>query len=323
MARKLEKVLLLKQDDKDHERERDNSKLYAWDWWYYLAKQRKQVEATTPAQIAEYFEVWHTLYQMLTIFEDQFGLDFRKIETSVWDEIVLTFTAWDSESEGGNFLGYLYVDLFDRDGKYTNMHHIPIQRRFSEADGTQHWAVSVLVCCFEAPTAGTTNPTLLKLFEVRTLFHELGHCIHNLVARTKYAIPHSRDFVEIPSLMLENWIWNPMVLLKLGKHYTSLHNPKWRSKDVQAPEHDRVELPLKVAQSIVRLRGRNAAHAMVSIIQRALFDLAIHSPETHEAAKKIDTTLTWNTTRREFLGLERGITAEESGFERAMFGHIF
>jgi metallopeptidase MepB len=56
------------------------------------------------------------------------------------------------------------------------------------------------------------------------MFHELGHAIHNIVSRTKYAIPHSRDFIEIPSIMLEHFTWIPEVLTILGKRYTCLEN---------------------------------------------------------------------------------------------------
>ncbi|RKL28988.1 hypothetical protein BFJ72_g12212 [Fusarium proliferatum] len=177
--------------------------LYSWERAYYLHKQTQQSFFVDHELLAEYFEANHTLRGMLNVFHELFGIDFKLIETSVWHESVVVYEAWDSPSEGGMFLGHLYVDLFDREGKYGGAHHVLIQPGFTELNGERHCPASALVCSFAHPSP--SRPSLLQHSEVKTMFHELGHAIHNIVARTKYAIPHSRDFIEIPSIMLENW----------------------------------------------------------------------------------------------------------------------
>jgi metallopeptidase MepB len=138
------------------------------------------------------------------------------------------------------------------------------------------------------------------------MFHELGHAIHNIVARTKYSIPHSRDFIEIPSIMLENWIWLPEVLVRLGRHYISQE-----------------ALPRELAQRVARTRNANRANNILAQVQPALFDLAIHTPPTHEAALEMDTTEIWNKTKRDVLTHSFGPNPRDWGAGQARFAHMF
>lgn len=151
---------------------------------------------------------------------------------------------------------------------------------------------------------------MLDLFDVRTLFHELGHCIHNIVSTTKYAIPHSRDYIEIPSVLLENWGWEPTVLSRLARHH--------RRHQEGAVE---CGMPAKVLSSILQNRGCFGANSMMPMLQRAIFDLTIHSPRTREEALGMDTTRIWNTTRRDIA--HQSADEEDWGWEEAAFGHLF
>lgn len=103
------------------------SELYSWDRAYYLHKQTQESFFVDHELLAEYFEADHTLQRMLDVFHELFGIDCKLIEISVWHESVAVYEAWDSPSEGGRFLGHLYVDLFDREGKYRGAHHVLIQ----------------------------------------------------------------------------------------------------------------------------------------------------------------------------------------------------
>ncbi|KAF5693044.1 hypothetical protein FDENT_2356 [Fusarium denticulatum] len=221
------------------------SELYSWDRAYYLHKQTQGSFFVDYELLAEYFEVNHTLQGVLDVFKELFGIDFQSIVTSVWHESVVAYGVRDSPGEGGEFLGHLYVDLFDREGKYRGAHHVLIKPGFVEANGDKHYPASALVCSFARPSL--SRPSLLQHSEVKTMFHELGHAIHNIVARTKYAIPHSRDFIEIPSIMLENWIWLPEVLIRLGRHYKSQE-----------------ALPRELAESVARTRNVNRANSILA-----------------------------------------------------------
>ncbi|KAF5978683.1 hypothetical protein FCOIX_5729 [Fusarium coicis] len=280
------------------------SELYSWDRAYYLHKQTQGNLFVDQELLAEYFEVNHSLQRMLDVFKELFGIEFLSIVTSVWHESVVAYEVWDTPSEGGEFLGHLYVDLFDRKGKYRGAHHVLIQPGFTESTGEKHCPASALVCSFTHPSE--YRPSLLQHGEVKTMFHELGHAIHNIVARAKYAIPHSRDFIEIPSIMLENWIWLPDVLIRLGRHH--------KSQEVLSRE---------LAESVARTRNAYRANSILAQVQPALFDLAIHTPPTHKAALEMDTTEIWNKTKRDILTHSFGPDPQDWGAGQARFAHMF
>jgi metallopeptidase MepB len=112
---------------KQRDYEEPVSELHSWERAYYLHKQAQENFSVDQELIAEYFDANHTLLGILNVFHDLFGIDFVLIETSVWHKSVVAYEAWDSASERGDFLGHLYVDLFDRNGKYRGAHHVLIQ----------------------------------------------------------------------------------------------------------------------------------------------------------------------------------------------------
>jgi metallopeptidase MepB len=161
------------------------------------------------------------------------------------------------------------------------------------------------------------------------MFHELGHAIHNLVARTKYAIPYSRDFIEIPSIMLENWIWVPEALVSLSKHQPfrqrSKGPPPTTSDPAEEQAADQTEetLPLALAEVVCRTKAADRAHNILSQVQPALFDLAIHTPADHQAACDMDTTALWHQSRKDVLPYISYSSGKESGFGQGGFPHVF
>jgi metallopeptidase MepB len=148
------------------------------------------------------------------------------------------------------------------------------------------------------------------------MFHELGHAIHNLLACTKYAIPHSRDFIEIPSIMLENWIWIPEVLVSLSKYHSSVPQDT-------ASDQARETLPIDLAKAVCATRASDRAHTVLSQVQPAVFDLAIHAPRGHQAACDINTTAMWHASRDEVLPYISYDLGQKSGFGQGGFPHLF
>lgn len=161
------------------------------------------------------------------------------------------------------------------------------------------------------------------------MFHELGHAIHHLVARTKYAMLFSRDFIEIPSIMLENWIWIPEVLVGLSRHKFFLErsggSPPTSSLPTgeQAAQQTEETLPLALAEAVCRTKASDRAHTILSQVQPALFDLAIHSPADHQAARDMDTTALWHQSRKDVLPYVFHNSDKESGFGQGGFPHVF
>jgi metallopeptidase MepB len=86
------------------------------------------------------------------------------------------------------------------------------------------------------------------------MFHELGHAIHNLVSRTKYSLGRSRDYSEIPSVMLETWTWIPDVLVRIGRHYTALGD----GTDTEGA------LPRDIAEAVCATRNLSRANAILA-----------------------------------------------------------
>lgn len=167
------------------------------------------------------------------------------------------------------------------------------------------------------------------------MFHELGHAIHYLVSKTKYALGFSRDFVEIPSIMLENWIWDPNVLVQVSKHYSLLGEDTarhWKAEQDKAVargesvEEPEATLPRKFAQDLARTRAVNGTQHMLGLVHQALFDLTIHTGKGYGDVADIDLTRLYSEMGRDITmlaGLLDGRTGEPTTIKEAGFGHIF
>ncbi|MFQ5485430.1 MAG: M3 family metallopeptidase, partial [Desulfobacterales bacterium] len=171
-------------------------------------------------EIAEYFELNNVIGGLFTITQKVFGLKFREIENpSVWHPEVTMYEVRDAATN--RRMGYFYLDLFPRENKYGHAAHFGITKGKATPQGYQYPMAS-LVCNFTRPTED--KPSLLKhKSEVVTFFHEFGHLIHGMVTTAKY-YDHSgtsvdRDFVEAPSQIFENWVWDKEALKLFAKHY--------------------------------------------------------------------------------------------------------
>ncbi|KAM0300043.1 hypothetical protein HYE67_005658 [Fusarium culmorum] len=300
------------------EAEQDLDRMNAWDWAFYARILEKERYSVDSLLISEYFEVNHSLEGMLRIFEDIFGMVFIPTDAPVWQKDVTVYEAWDSEDQGGEFLGYLYLDLYAREGKYAGAHSSLIQPGFITSDNNRHYPSSSLVTSL-LHTPG--HPTLLLHSELKTMFHELGHAIHKLVTHTKHQHGCSRDFVEIPSILLENWIWVPSVLRRLGKHYSYLNEEYlsfWKAQKGDVDTRPEEELPEKLTLDIARTKHVNGAHAMLHQVFLALFDLTIHNADE---AHPVDTTKLWNESKTKIMGLGRADSIGQASFAHPFRGY--
>jgi len=197
-----------------------NAPIHLWDWRYY-AEQLKQQKYTVDAeQLRVYFPMQRVLDGMFTIYQNIFGLKFTRIEPPYkWVDDLQLWAVTDAKS--GEPLGFFYLDLFPREGKYNHFAVFTIIDGKRLPDGAYQRPVVSLVCNFPPPSPD--KPSLLKHSDVETLFHEFGHAIHGVLTRAKFArfsgtsVP--RDFVEAPSQMLENWVWDKTVLDSFAADY--------------------------------------------------------------------------------------------------------
>ncbi|KAF2787398.1 zincin [Melanomma pulvis-pyrius CBS 109.77] len=341
-------LLKIKQQDL---KERDindgmNDKYFMWDHRYYDRIMLEKDFSLDQQVIAEYFPLQTTIQGMLKIFEELFGLVFIEIigedrealaeggkgSDIVWHEDVQLFSVWDDEGEGAGFVGYLYLDLFPRDGKYGHAANFNLQPGYIDENGKRRYPATALVCNFSKPTP--KKPSLLKHEEVVTLFHELGHGIHDLVSRTTYSRFHGtntvRDFVEAPSQMLENWCWTPSQLRALSHHYSHLssdYEAAYKESTGKADAGKPAEkIPNSLITNLINTKHINDALFNLRQLHFGMFDMMVHEPASHEEIEKLDISLTYNKLRKEISQLDGPEALEGYDFTwgngQATFGHL-
>ena len=201
-----------------------NAKINLWDWRYYSNELKKQRYTVDAEKLRVYFPYDRVLNGMFRIYERIFGLKFQEINPPYkWVEDLKLFAVTDAKT--GEPMGLFYLDMFPREGKYNHFAQFGIIEGKRLPDGKYQRPTVALICNFPPPDAG--KPSLLAHSEVETLFHEFGHAMHSVLTRANYgrfagtSVP--RDFVEAPSQMLENWVWDKSVLDTFAARYD---NPK-------------------------------------------------------------------------------------------------
>ena len=317
---------------------------FLWDHRFYDTLMLERDFQLDQNRIAEYFPLQTSIDGMLKIFEELFGLVFVQIEGEdrsaisesgkgddiVWHPDVQVFSVWDDDGEGNGFVGYLYLDLHPRDGKYGHAANFNLQPGFLYENGTRRYPATALVCNFSKPTP--KKPSLLKHDEVVTLFHELGHGIHDLVSKTIYSRFHGtstvRDFVEAPSQMLENWCWTPAELKKLSKHWSYLspeYTQGWKEHAKDGEKQPPESMPDDLIESIVRTQHVNDALFNLRQLHFGIFDMTVHTPASHDAIDALDASETYNKLRQEISKIDGPEALGEGynwGHGEATFGHL-
>ncbi|OAR00709.1 hypothetical protein LLEC1_00240 [Akanthomyces lecanii] len=306
-----------------------DGKLYFWDKLFYSRVRRSKEFSVDEVATSQYFPAEPTFSAMLKIFEELFGFVFVQLseadrarisptgrsEDVAWHPDASIYSVWDDDEAGGGFVGYLYLDLQSRDNKYSHDACFTLQSGFMHEDGSEFYPSTVLVCNLPKPSAA--KPALLKHDDVVTIFHELGHAVHTLAAKSTFARGRDveRDFLEAPSQMLENWCWTPSVLRRLSG--------RWDTGD---PIPDEMNM--------------NAALSARDSVHTALFDMLIHSGKSQEHVKAMNCAKIWNELRTELtglqgpaeLGMEWGhghliidhfITGYDAGYYGYLFSEVF
>jgi len=199
--------------------------IHAWDLRYY-ENQALRARGVDKEKIKDYFPLETVLAGMLDVYQRLLGLRFRSIEDpslpARWAPGVKLYEV--ADAVGHQTLGYFYLDLFAREGKFKAEAAFNIVSARERADGSFQVPVSVLLASFAPPAAG--KPALLKFGadeEVERLFHEFGHILHFTLSRAHHgrfaSAQGTLDFIEAPSQMMENWVWDPKVLLSLSGRF--------------------------------------------------------------------------------------------------------
>lgn len=192
--------------------------LQAWDWDFYTEKLRQEKYALNEDEIKPYFQMENVRAGVFAVANKLFGLKFEKLEKMpIYHSDVEVFKITDSND---SLIGLFYTDYYPRASKRGGawMSNFRDQKI---VNGKQIRPIVVNVGNFTKPTSET--PSLLTLDEVETMFHEFGHALHGLLSQCNYVSLSgtnvARDFVELPSQILENWAFEPEVLQLYAKHY--------------------------------------------------------------------------------------------------------
>ncbi len=236
-----------------------------WDWRYYAEKVRKAKYDLDEEEISQYFELSNVREGIFMVVNKLYGLNFtERKDLPVYHPDA---TAWQVLDADGSHLGVLYMDMHPRASKRGGAWMSSYRDQRINPDGEFVSPVITIVCNFTEPAAG--QPALLTFDEMTTFFHEFGHAIHGLLSKVTYpglsgtSVP--RDFVEMPSQLLENWAKHPQVLKMFAKHY----------KTGEA-------IPDELLAKIEAASYFNQGFATVEFLASALLDMDYHTIEFYE-----------------------------------------
>jgi len=277
-----------------------NAQIHIWDWRYFSNQLKKEKYTVDAEQLRVYFPYQRVLEGMFKIYQSIFGLKFERVDPPYkWIGDLQLYAVSDAATDEP--LGMFYLDMFPREGKYNHFAEFDIISGKKLPAGKYQRPTVALICNFPSP--GKDQPSLLEHSDVETLFHEFGHAMHAILTRAKYArfsgtsVP--RDFVEAPSQMLENWVWDKKVLDSFAADY---RDP---SKKIPA------EILAKLKEAKLATEGTRYRRQL----SFGLTDLALHT-QIHDDNAKEALPLSNKVASRVFFPL-----APDTAFV-AYFGHL-
>jgi len=193
--------------------------IHPWEAGFYENQVKLKNYNLDREEVRQYFEFNNVTEGLFTIYQQLFNVRFEKVQNpSVWHEDVQMFSIYDKTTSA--LIGNFYLDMFPRANKYGHAAAFSVVMGKMTENGYQKPATA-LVCNFPKPT--DFQPSLLTHENVETYFHEFGHLVHGVLTTSQlisYAgTSVARDFVEAPSQMLENWVWQKESLSLFAKHY--------------------------------------------------------------------------------------------------------
>ncbi|MDO9443751.1 MAG: M3 family metallopeptidase, partial [Dehalococcoidia bacterium] len=238
------------------------ARLEIWDWRYYQQRVRRERYEVDQFAVAEYFPLQAALDGLFTVYQRAVGVRFtEEPDSRAWHPDVRLYRVEDAAD--GHHIGYFYMDLHPRTGKYGHAAEFTLRPGRLGRDGVYQGSICSIVSNFTKPSADA--PSLLRHSEVETLFHEFGHVLHQVMTRAPYqrfnGTNVERDFVEAPSQMLEHWVWDPRGLRGFTRH-------------VRTGE----PLPEDLLQRMVAAKNVGSGLHYLRQIYFATLDLAYHAP---------------------------------------------
>ena len=270
--------------------------LNAWENGYYNNLLKKTKYSIDHEKIKEYFPLETVVKGMFEVFGEVFGASFVPAPLPAWHKDV---RAYEVKNPDGSVAAYFYFDLFPREGKYKHAACFGLRHGRELEDGSYELPAAAIVSNFPPPSGDV--PPLLKFDDVVTLFHEFGHVTHNIFTKAKYGkfsgTSVSRDFVEVPSKMLENWAYDPAVLRRISGHF-------------KTPAE---KLPEQLIKKLIAAKNMDSGLAYLRQIFFSVLDMRYHT-----ARGKVDTTKVYDKLMKK-ISL---IPLSPDTHPQANFGHL-
>ena len=196
------------------DKEGKGEKLEAWDWWYYAEKLRQEKYNLNEDEIKPYFSQDDVRNGLFYVVNKLYGITLTKVDSiSVYNKDGGTYIVNDAD---GSFLGVFYSDYMPRSSKRSGAWMSNFRE---QKEGVR--PIIYNVGSFTKPVGDV--PSLLSIDEARTMIHEFGHALHGMLSQCKYygvsGTSVARDFVELPSQIMEHWTVAPEVMKVYAKHY--------------------------------------------------------------------------------------------------------
>ncbi len=229
-----------------------------WDMSYYSIKLKEQRYAYDPEELRPWFKVENVLEGLFIVARKIYGISVKQVhDVPVWHPDV---TTWEVFDRSGIYQGLMYMDLFPRETKRGGAWKTSFQGQGLFSDGMRRPQVAI-VASLTPSTA--EQPSLLRLDEVRTIFHEFGHALHSLLADGYYKGLSGTsvlwDFVELPSQIMENWLLEEEALNLFARHY-------------QTGE----PLPKELLDKVIAARNFQSGLANLNQLRYGMLDFAWH-----------------------------------------------
>ncbi len=230
-------------------------RLEPWDWFYYTEKIRKEKYDLSDEETRPYFAVDKVTDGMFYVANRLYGLEFsERNDIPLYHPDVKTFEV----KRDNNHVGILMIDYHPRASKRGGAWCSALRGQRIDKDGNFVTPLVSMVCNFTPPSGD--GPALITPDEANTLFHEFGHALHSLLSNTVYSSGVSRDFVELPSQIMEHWVLEPDVLKVYAKHY--------QTGEV---------IPEELIEKIEKAGSFNTGFITVEFLAAALLDMEYHS----------------------------------------------
>ena len=275
-----------------------DEKLQPWDFTYW-SERYKEAEYSLSAEVLKpYFQLESCIDAVFGLATRLYGITFTELDNvPVYHEDVKVYEVNDAD---GTHLALFYADFFPRASKRGGAWMTGFRDQ-SIINGVEERPFINIVCNFTKPTADA--PSLITHDELTTFLHEFGHALHGIFAKGRYAsltgTSVSRDFVELPSQIMENWAYEPEYLNSFAKHY-------------QTGE----PIPAELIEKIVAAKNYLAAYAQVRQLHFGYLDMAWHSLKDVPAVSTVE-------FEQSILAPWAVMPAAEGAAFSSSFSHIF